>query len=97
VIVEFLTWGALLVLQSATHTASSRAKNSDSLLYSGIAGAFSHGVWFASQFFIVKNLMAADGDYVRFALVGFFYITLATAGTVGSHAWLIRFERRNGL
>jgi hypothetical protein len=94
---EWLLWGVLLVLQNASHTASSRAKNSTSLRYSAIVGVFSNGIWFASQFFIVGHLVKAQGDPWRLALTAFYYITLTVVGTVGAQWWLMKFERKRGI
>ena len=94
---EWVIWGVLLVLQNASHTATSRSRNSTSLRYSAIASIFSNGIWFASQFFIVNQLIQAKGNWLRLALVMFFYVTLTATGTVWSHWYLMRFERRTGL
>lgn len=94
---EWLTWAVLLILQQASHTASSRAKNSKSLWYSGGTAVFSNGIWYGSQFFIVKNLVSALDDPAQLFISIFFYITLTTAGTVSAHWYLLRFERKRGL
>jgi hypothetical protein len=94
---DWLVWGVLLVLQNASHTASSRAKNSRSLWYSATTGVFSNGVWFASQFFIVGHLVKAQGHPGRLAMVAFFYVTLTVAGSVCAHWYLLRFEKRRGI
>lgn len=91
---DWLIWGSLLVLQNATHTVSSRAKNSSSLWYSAWAGVFSNGTWFLSQFFIVGHLVRAQDDPKRLAMVAIYYITLTVAGTVGAHAFCLRVERK---
>jgi hypothetical protein len=85
---SWIIWGFLLVLQNAAHTATSRARNSSSLWYSGIASVFGNGVWFASQFFIVGHLLKAQGDPKRLAFTAFFYVTLTAFGTVGAQ-WLL--------
>jgi len=93
----WLIWGALLILQNAAHTATSRSRNSKSLRYSAIASIFSNGIWFLSQFFIVNQLIAAKSDPWRLAMVALFYVTLTATGTVWSHWYLMRFEARRGL
>ena len=91
---DWIIWGVLLVLQNASHTVSSRAKNSTNLWYSAGAGVFSNGIWFASQFFIVGHIIEAHGNPARIALVAFYYISLTVAGTVGAHAFCLRVERK---
>lgn len=94
---QWIVWGLLLILQNASHTASSRAKNSRSLWYSAGTGVFSNGVWFASQFFIVNMLVAAKDDPWKLAGVSVYYVALTVGGTVLSHWYLMRFERRRGI
>lgn len=94
---EWLVWGALLILQNAAHTATSRSRNSKSLWYSATASVFSNGIWFASQFYIVNQLIAAKGNWPRLTLLLVVYSTLTAAGTVLSHWLLMRFERRKGI
>ena len=94
---EWAIWAVLLVLQNAAHTASSRAKNSKSLKYTAIVGVFSNGIWLASQFYIVNQLILAKGNPMRFTLVLGFYIALTVLGTVGSQWYLMRFEEKHGI
>lgn len=94
---EWCIWGFLLILQNAAHTATSRSRNSKSLWYSATASVFSNGIWFASQFYIVNQLIAAKGNLPRLALLLIVYSTLTATGTVLSHWYLMRFERRKGI
>lgn len=93
----WLIWALLLVLQQASHTASSRAKNSNVLWYTAIVGVFSNGVWFGSQFFIVNSMLAVKGDPLMLAATLVFYIFFCVTGTVGAQWWLIRFEKKRGI
>lgn len=98
---DWLIWGLLLVLQNASHTATSRARNSKGakgLWYNGIASIFSNGVWFASQFFIVNMLIAAkETGWQFFVTVLFFYVTLTAAGSVGMHWYMMKWEKTKGI
>lgn len=98
---EWLVWGVLLILQNASHTATSRARNSKGakgLWYNGIASIFSNGVWLASQFFIVNMLVQANERGALFLTqVGVFYVTLTVAGSVGMHWLMMRFEAKRGI
>lgn len=91
---SWLIWGTLLVLQNATHTASSRAKNSQSLRYSAITGVLSNGVWFLSLVITVNKMADAKGHPWFLAAVCLFYIAMTVGGTVAAHWLLIRFEAR---
>lgn len=93
----WIVWGVLLFLQNAAHTATSRSRNSKSLWYTGIASVFSNGIWLASQFYIVNQLIRVKGDPLRFALVLVFYVILTAAGSVASQWYLMRFESRKGI
>lgn len=94
---EWLIWGILLFLQNAAHTATSRSRNTKNLWYTGIASIFSNGIWFASQFYIVNVLIAVKDNPHAFITTLIFYIVLTAAGSVASHAYLMRFENKRGI
>jgi hypothetical protein len=94
---EWIIWGILLFLQNAAHTATSRSRNTKNLWYTGIASIFSNGIWFASQFYIVNMLIAVKDKPAAFATTLLFYILLTAAGSVASHAYLMRFESKRGI
>ena|SRR6266498_3042073 len=89
---EWILWACLLIGQQIGQTWTARARNTKSLSYNAIASVFSNGVWFASQFFIVKSLIAAHEAF-RFALVLAFYVFFTVTGSVSAHWYLMRFER----
>ncbi len=93
----WLIWGVLLFLQNAAHTATSRSRNSKSLVYTGVASIFSNGIWFASQFYIVNQLLKVKDDPFAFAVTLAFYVVLTAAGSVASHWYLMRWENRRGI
>lgn len=92
---EWIIWGVLLFLQNAAHTATSRSRNSKSLMYTGIASVFSNGIWFASQFYIVNQLIKVKDNAPAFIATLVFYIILTVAGSVASHWYMMRFEARH--
>lgn len=47
---------ALVVLQNASFTLVSRARNSNSLMYNGIASLFSNGIWLLVISKVVQNI-----------------------------------------
>lgn len=95
--IDWLIWGVLLFLQNAAHTATSRSRNSKSLVYTGVASIFSNGIWFASQFYIVNMLIAVKDRPVAFVMTLLFYILLTAAGSVASQCWLMKFEKQRGI
>lgn len=96
-VADWLLWGILLIAQNASHTASSRAKNSTSLRYSASTGVLSNGIWFASLYITVGQMTAAKGHPWQIVAVGLFYILMTVGGTVAAHWWLMRFEKRGRL
>lgn len=91
---EYLIWGILLILQNSSHTLTSRARNSKSLIYNSLASISSNGIWFASQFFIVNTLVQAKDKGGWFLLgVGVYYILLTVIGSVGAHWLAMKYER----
>lgn len=51
-----MLWSAVLIAQNASFTIVSRARNSGSDWYHGIAAIFSNGIWFLSQTFIILSV-----------------------------------------
>lgn len=97
---EWLIWGVLLILQNASHTATSRARNSKGtrgLWYNGIASTFSNSIWFASQFFIVNMLINVKDKPAAFALTCLFYVVLTATGSVAAQWYLMKTEDRMGV
>lgn len=94
---EWVIWAALLFLQNAAHTATSRSRNSKSLAYTAIASVFSNGIWFASQFYIVNQLLSVKDRPAAFAATLVFYVVLTAAGSVASQWYLMKFETRKGI
>lgn len=68
------------ILQNASFTLVSRARNSKSLLLNGFASVLSNGIWFI----VVRNVTQ---DNVNTLLLGITYTVAATIGSVGMH-WL---------
>ncbi len=94
---DWVIWAFLLFLQNASHTATSRSRNSKSLWYTAIASIFSNGIWFASQFYIVNMLIAVKDSPASFITVLFFYIVLTAAGSTASHWYLMQYEKQKGI
>jgi len=94
-----LIWALLLVMQNFAFTLVSRARNSRSYLFHGLAALLSNGVWFLCQFFmfdvITRLLQEPERDYLRLAGVGLFYTFFTIGGSLLSH-WVSQryLERR---
>ena len=95
----WIPWGLMLVVQNAAFTLVSRARNSNSLLYHGLASLLSNGVWFASQLILVNEFLAIfkSGDWTRAAVAAVFYTVCTMTGSIGMH-WLAlhKLERVGG-
>lgn len=74
---EILTMLGLVILQNASFTLVSRARNSKSLLYHGIASVLSNGVWLLVIRQVVLNL---DKPILLWT-----YLVGAVIGSVGMH------------
>jgi hypothetical protein len=92
----WLLWAVLLIVQNFSFTMVSRARNSGSILYHGIAAIFSNGVWFASMFIIVDSINHAikDASLARALLLGLFYTACTVAGSLSSHYILMRWVEK---
>ena len=83
----WVLWSLLLVVQNAAFTWVSRARNSGSYFYHGIAAIFSNGVWFASQFILIGIVIKEIDNIGDGLLIGLLYIASTVTGSVTMH-WL---------
>lgn len=89
--IGWLLWGALLLLQNASFTWVSRARNSKSLRYHAVASVASNGVWFLSLGIAVDKIAdarAAD-SWLLLAGTAAFYTVFTVVGSVGMHHLLM--------
>lgn len=86
-------WALLLISQSFSNTLVSRARNSSSLAYHGVASLFSNGVWFVSLFILVDRitLTIKTASIGRGIAIGLFYTAFTLLGSVGSHWFCMRY------
>jgi hypothetical protein len=98
--VELVLWVILLVLQNASFTWVSRARNGASLGYHALAATFSNGIWFASQFFLIASVVRPETTFWRAVLLGAVYIAGTVTGSVAMHyaslRWLETGKRKVG-
>lgn len=87
----WLAWALLLLVQNASFTWVSRARNSANVMYHGIAAVFSNGIWFASQFFVVDLMVQIRRSHsLSLALLGgLFYTSLTVFSSVAMHKFLM--------
>ncbi|EKB58387.1 hypothetical protein [Bergeyella zoohelcum] len=74
---EIIKMFALVVLQNASFTLVSRARNSDSLTYNAIASVLSNGIWLLVISKVVKNF---DSPKMMIA-----YLLGSVVGSVAMH------------
>ena len=94
---EWLFWGSLLLVQNATFTLVSRARNSQSLLYNAWASLLSNGTWFAAQFILIDKVtgLTESADAVLATATGLFYMVFTMLGSVAmQHIAINRLEKR---
>jgi len=90
---KLIMWAGLLLIQNASFTWVSRARNSGSILYHGVASIFSNGVWFASQIFIVNFIVDAfkSGNLSYLIFIACYYTIFTVTGSITMHYLLMRF------
>lgn len=83
----YAAWALFLILQNASFTFVSRARNSGSYALHAIAAVLSNGIWIASQFVSLSILIDAikNGSWAGAAGIGAFYTTFTVAGSVLMH------------
>lgn len=88
-ILEWITWGILLMAQNAAFTLSSRSRNSQNIWYHTWASFLSNGVWFVSNLILVANFVEImKTSNWKLALgVGLFYTACTMFGSI-SMMWL---------
>lgn len=88
--ISWLIWGALLLLQNAAFTMVSRARNSGSLVYHGVASVLSNGVWFISNLFLIDKSIdiITKADFFLGSLAFIFYVGMNLVGGLITH-WLL--------
>lgn len=75
--IEILKMLGLVILQNASFTLVSRARNSKSILYHGITSVLSNGIWLLVIRQVVMNL---DKPILMWT-----YLIGATIGSIGMH------------
>lgn len=86
-ILQWMAWALVLIAQAASSTWASRARNTGSVAYHGIAAVFSHGVWFISNLLLTFNLfeIARSGSWRDATFLGVFYTAFCVTGSVLAH------------
>lgn len=95
----YLLWAVFLVLQNASFTWVSRARNSGSDWYHASAAVFSNGFWFVSMFitFSIFDSIMESGDWVLGVEVGLLYIAATVTGSVAAGKFLRAYVERGKL
>jgi hypothetical protein len=94
----WLALAVLLIAQNLSFTLVSRARNSGSILWNGVASIFSNGIWIAGQATIIGIIFEAlrSGDITKVVLLGAFYTTFTVIGSmVGQYIALNFIEKGN--
>jgi len=86
-ITQYALWAGFLLLQNASFTFVSRARNSGSYLLHAGAAVCSNGVWFAAQFVSLGIIIEAmkTGTWAERVFAGVFYTTFTVMGSVAMH------------
>lgn len=89
-------WAVVLVLQNASFTIVSRARNSGSDWYHATAAVFSNGIWFVSNGMIIFNVTAVidRGSKAEFALLLAVYIVCTVFGSVVAGKFARRYMEK---
>ena len=84
---NWLWLAVFLILQNASFTFISRARNSGSYALHTFAAICSNGIWIASQFMLLSIIIETlkSGSVGERLWVGAFYTTFTVIGSVGMH------------
>jgi hypothetical protein len=92
--VKWIAWGLLLAVTNGCSTLTSRARNTPSYWYHGVASLANHIVWFAvNVMFVGVAVDIGKGDLAGAAALGAwaFYAACSTVGSIFVHWLSIRF------
>jgi hypothetical protein len=86
-------WAVFLLIQNASFTFVSRARNSGSYVLHACAAVCSNGIWIASQFVSLGLIIDTikSGTWGDLLFVGAFYTTFTVAGSVFMHWFGVNF------
>ena len=93
---SWLIWGLVLLVQNASFTLVSRARNSRSLAYHGVAAVISNSTWLLSQLIIVRKVISAT-TFMEILITLLFYVTITTTSSVLMHWALLRWVENGRL
>jgi len=84
---RWLEWALFLLLQNASFTFVSRARNSGSYALHALAAVASNGVWICGQFVSLQIIIEAirSGSWTDRTVVVLFYTVFTVAGSVAMH------------
>jgi hypothetical protein len=91
--VRWVVWGVLLALTNGCSTLTSRARNTPSYWYHGVASFLNHTVWFVVNvmFVGVAIEIGEQGPNLEAVAVWAFYAACSTVGSVAVHWLSIRY------
>ena len=86
-ITQYAMWAGFLLLQNASFTFVSRARNSASYALHATAAMCSNGVWFAAQFVSLGIIieLIKSGTWAQRLGAGAFYTFFTVTGSVAMH------------
>ena len=84
---KWVIWALILILQNASTTWASRARNSGSVAYHSIASICSNGVWFISFTILTDSVLkaAAQENWGNWIFLFLFYTTFTVTGATLAH------------
>ncbi len=89
-------WALLLILQNASFTIVSRARNSGSDWYHAIAAVFSNGIWFMSHAIIIFNITEVidRGKWSEYFLLLVIYVIATVIGSVAAGKFVRKYVEK---
>jgi hypothetical protein len=90
---QWVAWAVLLMLQNASFTLVSRARNTASIWYHAFASLGSNGIWFVSQYFLIDQMIKVitHSSFLYGLFIFAFYTTFTMIGSVSMHYFAMHF------
>lgn len=91
---DWVLWAALLLAQNASFTWVSRARNSGSIMYNGIASIFSNMIWFVGQLIVVNKIVEYKNDPLMLTICAIFYTIFCVNGSMWAQYVLMKYVEK---
>lgn len=93
---RWFLWAVSMVVTQFFGTITSRARNTPSVSYHGVAAFFNHGSWFVCQVYLVDVAVRTFHNTGEFVNALSFYTLISTGASIAAHIFSMKVLERKG-